>query len=185
VSIQSGTHPFGPDNAKLSVRTERAGAAAAAGHDLVFRVNSWEGKLSVGEDPAEATIELTADPTSLRVVESSGGMEALDDRDTTSIHETIDAEVLEGREIAFRSTKVQIEPDGGRLQALGELTLAGQTRPVEVDLVAGAAGELTGHAAIKQSDWGMKPYSTLFGALKVKDEVVVVLEAHLQGSQSR
>ena len=30
----------------------------------------------------------------------------------------------------------------------------------------------------------MKPYSALFGALKVKDEVLVVLEGHLQ-PQSR
>src|SRR5512132_1912784 len=34
VSIQSGTHRFGPDNATLSVLTHRAGAAAKAGHDL-------------------------------------------------------------------------------------------------------------------------------------------------------
>jgi hypothetical protein len=32
---------------------------------------------------------------------------------------------------------------------------------------------------IKQTDWGMKPYSTLFGALKVVDEVEVSLDARL------
>jgi hypothetical protein len=32
---------------------------------------------------------------------------------------------------------------------------------------------------VKQSDWGIQPYSGLFGTLKVKDEVEVVGEASL------
>jgi len=32
---------------------------------------------------------------------------------------------------------------------------------------------------VTQSTWGIKPYSALFGALKVKDEVEVGLEGHL------
>jgi YceI-like domain len=174
VSIPPGTHRFGPDNAKLSLRTERAGAAAAAAHDLVIRVTSWEATL-VGGD--EQRMELSADPTSLRVVESTGGMKTLDDRDATSIHETIDQEVLEGRDITFRSTSVEVE--GSRVHAVGELTLAGETRPIAVDLTLGDAGELSGSVLLKQTDWGMKPYSALFGTLKVKDEVLVVFEGHL------
>ena len=48
----------------------------------------------VGDEPS---MELTADATSLRVVESTGGMQALDERDVASIHETIDQEVLVGQ----------------------------------------------------------------------------------------
>ena len=40
--IQAGRYRLGRDNATLSVLTERAGAAAKAGHDLVIRVTSWE-----------------------------------------------------------------------------------------------------------------------------------------------
>ena len=40
------------------------------------------------------------------------------------------------------------------------------------------ADALTGSATVKQSDWGMKPYSALFGALKVADEVEVAFETH-------
>jgi hypothetical protein len=35
-----------------------------------------------------------------------------------------------------------------------------------------------GHATITQSGWGMKPYSALFGTLKVLDEVEIALEGH-------
>jgi hypothetical protein len=34
-----------------------------------------------------------------------------------------------------------------------------------------------GRAVVKQSDWGMKQYSILFGALKVADEVEVAIDA--------
>jgi hypothetical protein len=40
-------------------------------------------------------------------------------------------------------------------------------------------GTITGSASFKQSDWGIKPYSALFGALKVNDEVNVVVEGKL------
>ena len=177
--IQAGTHRFGPDNATLSVRTGRSGAAAKAGHDLVIHVTSWEAELVVGEDPADSSIELTADPTSLRVVEGTGGMQALGDDDMANIHKTIDDEILRRQDIRFRSTRVQIEPDGSRIRAEGDLTLVGETQPIAFDLAVGDAGALSATAVVTQTAWGMKPYSALFGALKVKDEVEVVLEGHL------
>jgi hypothetical protein len=35
---------------------------------------------------------------------------------------------------------------------------------------------VSGSAVVKQTDWGMKPYTALFGTLKVADEVEVRLE---------
>ena len=177
MSIESGTHRLGPDNATLSVLTRRAGAAAKAGHDLVLRVTSWEGALVAGPEPADTSLELTADATSLRVVEATGGMQPLGEDDVANIHQTIDEEVLRRQDIKFRSSLAQTE--GGRIHAEGDLTLAGETRPIAVDLVIGEGGELSATVEITQSEWGMKPYSALFGALKVKDEVEVVLEGHL------
>jgi hypothetical protein len=40
-------------------------------------------------------------------------------------------------------------------------------------------GRLTGSAVLKQSEWGMKLYSALFGTLKVADEVRVEIDAGL------
>jgi YceI-like protein len=179
VSIQSGRHRLGPDNARLSLRTERGGAAAKAGHDLVLRVTSWEAELVIGEDPADTSMELAADATSLRVVEGTGGMQALGDDDLANIHQTIDDEVLLRQDITFHSTRVQTEPDGSRLHAEGDLTLVGETQPIAFDLAIGDAGTLSATAVVTQTVWDMKPYSALFGALKVKDDVLVVLEGHL------
>jgi hypothetical protein len=55
--------------------------------------------------------------------------------------------------------------------------MAGNSHPVEFELGVGSDGQIAGGATLKQTDWGIKPYSGLFGALKVADEVEVVCEA--------
>ena len=94
------------------------------------------------------------------------------------LEKTIDDEVLEGSGIAFRSRRVALGPNG-TLRVEGELDLAGATRPVAFDLTAGDDGRLYGSARIKQTDWGIKPYSALFGTLKVVDEVGVEIDGTL------
>jgi polyisoprenoid-binding protein YceI len=178
VSIQSGTHRLGPDNATLSVRTRRAGAAAKAGHDLLLRVRSWDATLVVGEDHAETSMRLSADSTSLHVVEGTGGIQELRDDDVANIEQTIDDEVLRRRDIEFTSTRVGPSGDG-RLHAEGRLTLAGETAPIGFDLKVGDDGSLEARAVVTQTDWGVKPYTALWGALKVADDVEVMLQGHL------
>ena len=156
------------------MHTGRAGAAAKAGHDLTMHVTAWEATLDAADDPTETSMRLSADPTSLRVQEGTGGMQELGDDDIDNIHQTIDDEVLERREIEFRSTKVSEMPGG--LSVEGDLTLAGRTEPISFELTVGDEGELSAEALISQPDWGMKPYSTLFGALKVHEDVRVRLE---------
>ncbi len=179
MSIPSGTHRLGPDNATLSVRTGRTGAAARAGHDLLIHVTSWEATLELAADPAASRVELTADARSLRVREGTGGMQALGDEDVASIHQSIDDEVLKRQDIVFGSTRVQSAPGGDGLRVEGDLTLVGKTRPISFDLDFGADGKLSATAVVTQSDWEMRPYSALFGALKVHDDVQVVLEGQL------
>jgi polyisoprenoid-binding protein YceI len=182
MAIQAGTHKLGPEDGTLSVRTRRTGAAAKAGHNLLIHVTAWQATLEVGEDPAQTSIVLDADATSLRVREGTGGMQVLGDDDRASIQETIDDEVLKRQEIEFRSTAVQTGADGGRLSVQGELTLGGKTCPIAFELTVGADDKLSGSAVVKQTDWGITPYSTLFGALKVADEVEVALDASLPPS---
>ena len=175
----AGTHKFGPENSTLSIRTERRGAAAKAGHDLLIHVTAWEATLEVGEDPAKTSIELSADATSLRVHEGHGGAQALGDADKASIHESIDEDVLRRQDIMFRSTKVESEGGSGRLSVQGDLTIVGETHPITFDLEIADDGTLGAGAVVTQSAWGMKPYSILFGALKVADDVEVGLEGRL------
>jgi len=174
MAIPAGTYDLGPEQATLTVHTRKGGAAAKAGHDLTIEVTSWQATLTVGD---ASSLELTADADSLQVREGHGGMMPLGDQETASIEQSLRDEVLKGTAIAYRST--QVVPDGnGGLRVEGELELNGHRAPVGFDLAA-ADGHLRGEATVTQTAFGMKPYSALFGTLKVLDDVRVEVDAEL------
>jgi polyisoprenoid-binding protein YceI len=170
------TYTLGPEDGVLLVRTSRTGAVAKAGHDLLIHVTEWSATL----DTDAPSLTLDADATSLRVREGTGGVKPLGEDDLTNIETTIDDEVLLRRDIRFRSTSVTA--DGGSLSVTGDLELVGATHPISFDLSL-AGGRVTGAAVVKQTAWGMKPYTALFGALKVADEVRVEVDAALPQSR--
>lgn len=181
MSIQPGTHTLGPENAKLLIRTARTGGAAKAGHDLVIEVRSWNATVQAGAEPGDTQMQLSADSRSLHVLEGTGGIKPLGGKDRDSIRQTIDDDVLKGCAIEFHSTSVTPGGDGG-LRVAGELDLFSKRGPISFDLRSGDDGRLTGSAVVKQTEFGIKPYSALFGALKVADEVTVEIEGTVPSS---
>jgi hypothetical protein len=179
VSIQPGTYRLGPGHGTLSVRTSRTGAVAKAGHDLLLHVTAWEATVRIADEPGGTSIELHADGSSLRVREGTGGLKALDDDDRASIEQTIDEEVLGREAVTFRSTQVRPSGDGAGLSVQGDLTILGTTRPVAFDVAVADDGGLSATTVVRQTDFGITPYTALFGALKVADEVTVAMDATL------
>jgi polyisoprenoid-binding protein YceI len=167
------------------VKTGRSGAAAKAGHNLVIHVQSWRATIVIAPEPADSSAQLEADAASLRVREGRGGMQALGEDDKASIVQSIDEDVLKRQVITFRSTSARVNADGRSLQVQGDLTLVGKTRPVAFTLEVDDDDRLVGGCVITQSEWGIKPYSTLFGALKVVDEVEVAIDAALPDRDDR
>lgn len=145
----------------------------------MIRVTAWQATLVIGEDAEGTSAELTAEATSLRVIEGSGGVQALGDDDKANIQQTIDDEILKREQISFRSTAAQPQSGGAGISLEGELTILGKTAPISFELTIGDDGGLSASAVVTQTAWDIKPYSALFGALKVKDEVEVVLEGRL------
>jgi polyisoprenoid-binding protein YceI len=176
VALASGIHRLGPQNASLQVKTYREGMAAKVGHDLVIDVTRWDATV----DLTDSTVELNADARSLEVREGVRGLKPLTDKDRSEIRTNIDDKVLQGQVIAFRSTAVRLPEADGPLVVEGELTMAGNARPITAQLDVGADGRVSGTIRLTQSEWGIKPYRGLMGALKVRDELEVVLDARLQ-----
>jgi hypothetical protein len=183
MAIMPGTHKLGPENASLRIETRRGGAAAKAGHDLLIEVGSWQGKLEIGEDPGQNSLVLSADSGSMEVIEGTGGVMALTDEDKVEIKRTLEAEVLQPGQVEFKSTQFTPTDDGQRLGVTGELSMNGKVRPLRFELELAPDGAVSARATLKQSDWGIKPYSGLFGTLKVSDEVEVVGEASLSSAR--
>ncbi len=101
------------------------------------------------------------------------------DEEKASIKQSIEDDVLKGTPIAFRSTSVA-PGNGGTLHVEGELELGGAHRPIAFELALAPDGTITGSATVTQSHWGIKPFSILFGTLKVADEVEVAVSAALR-----
>jgi hypothetical protein len=175
--FRPGTHTVGSDDGTLQVRTYREGLAQKVGHDLIIDVGQWDAAVEVREDGTLAAVQLNADPHSLRVRDGFRGIKPLTDRDRAGIRKTIDDEILGGRPIAFRSTAVE-SADGG-LTVRGELEPTGATRPASFELSAAADGRVRGTLPVTQSEWGIKPYRGMMGALKVRDAVEVVIDVAL------
>jgi polyisoprenoid-binding protein YceI len=162
---------LGPDTGSLRIKTYREGVAAKVGHDLVIEVGSWEATID------DAAVELRADSTSLRVLSGDRGVKPLTDHDRQEIIKNIDGKILRRQPIEFHSTAVTRA--GDELTVEGNLTLAGTTRPVSAHLTRGADGRVTGTIPVVQSQWGIKPYRGLMGALKVRDDVEILIDVRL------
>lgn len=177
--VKSGTYSLGPTEGRLVVRIYREGFASAMGHDLVLEVTRWSAEVTVDEDdPARSSVTATADVESMEVREATGGAKPLSDKDRADIMKNIEKTLSTRRysEITFRSTNVR--PAGKRATISGELTIKGVARPadLEVTLEDGRAKATT---TVVQSQWEIKPFSAMMGALKVRDAVDIEAEVSL------
>ncbi len=70
--------------------------------------------------------------------------------------------------------------DGQVLHATGDLTIAGTTNHVELEVIVENNGEggtvYAGSYDMKMTDFGMKPPTALFGALHTRDDIVIHFE---------
>jgi polyisoprenoid-binding protein YceI len=183
MGLATGSYAIGPATGALTVHTGRGGFGARAGHDLVIEVTRWTGTAHIDADRIEASsVEVVVEATSLEVREGKGGALPLLAINKSEIAKTIDKVLNTERhpEIRFRSAAVAPTADGFSVH--GNLTIAGVTRPAEltvsVDLHAGRPrGTVT--TTVIQSDFGIKPYSAMLGALKVLDPVEIRAEVQL------
>lgn len=178
MALAQGSHKVDESTGTLRVKTYREGVAARVGHDLVIDVAKWNATVEVGADGAITSIALDADPRSLAVLEGLRGVKPLTDRDRADIARTIDEKILGGGEIALRTSSCEA-PSGARTSARGELTLAGATRPIAFEVATGDDGRVSATVRVVQTQWGIKPYRGLMGALKVRDDIEVVVDARL------
>jgi polyisoprenoid-binding protein YceI len=173
----TGSFRLGPDSGRVVIKTGRAGLAARAGHDLTIEVTRWSATVTVpGDGVAAAEVAAELDLGSLAVLEGTGGAKPLSDKDRRDILNT--AGKILGRDTArFTSTRIIPAASGGAIE--GTLTLNGTTRPARLQLVSRGPGQYRGTATVRQTDHGITPYTGFFGALKLKDEVTVEVEADL------
>jgi polyisoprenoid-binding protein YceI len=170
------THQIGPETGMLVLRTTRQGLAAQVGHDLTIEIARWSGTVTMGD---QTTFELTAELGSLRVLSGTGGVKPLSERDKREIAKNA-AKTLQidtYPELRFVSEQVTATGD-----VAGSCTLHGTERPQRLEIMSLGNDRYRATGTIVQSEFGIKPYSGMFGALKVADEVSIEAEVDLSAS---
>jgi polyisoprenoid-binding protein YceI len=177
-------HRIGPERGRLILRTSRQGLAAQAGHDLTIEVVRWSGEVVLADDPAASTMAVTVDTGSLRVLEGTGGIKPLSERDKREIAQTARRLLDSDRQPEARFASTKITAEGRERGAVdGTLTLLGKEAPVRLEVTHLGNNRYRATATVVQSAFGIKPYTAFFGALKLADPVRVEAEVDLSGSE--
>ena len=160
-------------SAECLVFTFKEGLLSAVAHDLKIRV----GKFVIEVDEATRAIDARFDACSLRVAcamnRGSDAPDALTAANKREIEDNIVRDVLDARrfpEIRFVSSAVTVQKAAYAVK--GTLTIKEQPRRITVK-VRRDDNRYVGESIVHQPDFGIEPYSALFGALKVKPDVTV------------
>ena len=186
----SGTYEFGPASGRVFVKTGREGLAARAGHDLTLEITQWSARVTVpgaeGGGIAAATLTAELDLGSLAVREGTGGAKPLTDKDRRDIQAQVRKILGDSARAGFASQRVipsstssSGAPSAGAIE--GTLTLHGVSRGVRLQVSSPEPGRYRGSGTVRQSEFGITPYSGFFGALKLLDEVTVEFEVTIEG----
>lgn len=170
---------IGPESGELLLHTGVTGSAARMGHRLTIAFTSWQAVVEWdGEQPS--AVEVTVELDSLDVLRGEGGMTPLSGAEKVLIRSNA-LKTLRAKRFpraGFVSTAIDRGEDA--LRASGTLDLNGRTAAQALQVRAEDAGDswrISAEARVRHTDFGIKPYSMLMGAMKVADEVRVTFAA--------
>ena len=182
--------PYAVDAARseIAVKVFKGGVASALAHDHVVRAARWQATLDVSPDPVALDADVRVDATALEVDEPDArarlGLDGtLSESDRAQVRASMlgaeQLDVASHPEIRFAASQIARDAarDGASFRLAGELSLHGRTRRIDVPLAITRDGEsftARGHVRVKQSDFGITPYSAFLGAVRVQDEVEIV-----------
>jgi polyisoprenoid-binding protein YceI len=157
------------ERSAMTVRVYKSGLFSSFGHDHEIRAPIKDGAF----DEEKSTVWFVVEARSLQVRDSDAS-----EKDRAEIQATmLGPKVLDSekfREIRFHSTEIN-HHSNDQWTVHGNLTLHGQTRPVQAEVERKNDG-YRGSARLRQKDFGITPVSIAGGSVKVKDEVRIEFE---------
>jgi polyisoprenoid-binding protein YceI len=166
---------------QLVIRAEKRGLLSALAHDHEFTPATWQAEVDFDpRHPHWVRVDIRIDAATLHdhVARLSPKVREYVDRETTG-PEVLDAQRYP--EISFHAESASTRDESGGFQGVlhGALSLHGTTRPLDVPFHGrtDAAGyRVSGNVRFRQTDFGMKPFSTAAGSIGVDDEIQVDFE---------
>jgi polyisoprenoid-binding protein YceI len=178
-SDKSSVWTIGPADGELLLHTGVAGRAARMGHRLTIAMTRWRATISrAGSRPVSAELVVEAD--SFEVLRGDGGVKGLTGTEKALVRSNALKSLSASRFPVIRYTAPVIDEvdDGYRLT--GTLEIRGESRDHVIDVHTEDLGDswrLSVESTIRQSDYGIKPYSLLMGTVQVADEVSLTFSA--------
>lgn len=163
---------FDQNSATCQIFTYKEGLFSALAHDLLINVTSFVIELS-----DDAHVDSRFDAGSLRVdCAMAEGMKRPDILSAANLKEIDDntfKEVMNAAtfKLIFFSSKSVVKEDSS-YRVVGTLTLHGNNREITFT-VKKEDGCHVAEVRLHLPDYGIKPFSALFGAMKVKPDVLV------------
>jgi polyisoprenoid-binding protein YceI len=165
-----------PEQSKFTVQAFAEGLLSAFGHDPVFAIKDFAGEAEFMPGSFEsASLKMTIKADAISLTNE------VKEKDRLEMEQTMRQQVLEIEkypEIIFVSSSISVTrlAEGRyRARVIGDLTLHGATQKnlwitSEVN-VSGESLGAKGDFSLKQTDFGIKPYSAVGGTIKLKNEV--------------
>jgi polyisoprenoid-binding protein YceI len=164
---------------ELLLRTGVKGRAARMGHRLTIAMTRWQATVRwAGADPVAA--ELKVDTDSFEVVGSRGGVKGLSSPEKALVRSNALSSLDAGRFPDIRFTTDEIEETENGYRLTGTLHIRGKQRKHVIDLRtedSGDSWQISTESTVRQSEYGIKPYSLLMGSVRVADDVTLSFSA--------
>ena len=164
---------------ELQLRTGVTGRAARMGHRLTIAMTRWQATVSwEGDQPV--TAELVVETDSFEVLRGEGGVKGLSGPEKIVVRSNAMSSLNARRfpEVRFTADAIDKTDDGYRLS--GTLQIRGKSREHVIDLRTDDLGDswrMSAESRVRQSDYGIKPFSLLMGSVQVTDDVTVSFTA--------
>jgi polyisoprenoid-binding protein YceI len=178
-----------PAQSHVTIRVSRTGSLARLGHDHLVVGRQLQGWVAMPADGRKGQADLVLGLTELEVDDAearrTAGMEGtLNPADVAGTRTNMLGPVLEAEQYPW--VLVHAEPllSAGALLLAVDIRLHGQQQRLEIPvrLQQDAAGlSIRGGFSLRQSDFGITPYSVMGGALRVEDRID--LQFSLQASR--
>ncbi len=165
-----------PAGSTLTVWSYKAGLLSSVAHDLAIDATGWR---ATATEAGELEVVVPVAGLRVRGQVKGGQVTPLRQKDHEEIEGNLRSKaVLDAARVPeVRWTgRCALPPSDGPVRAEGQLALAGRTRPLPLEARVRREPRglrVEGEVRLRQSDWGITPYSALLGALKVQDEVKV------------
>lgn len=175
---------IGPTDGELLLYTGVTGRAARMGHRLTIAMTRWRATVSWA-DSRPVGAQLTVETDSFDVLRGDGGVKGLSGAEKALVRSNALKSLSANRFPEIRYTADVIEEFGDGYRLAGTLEIRGTSRDHVVEVHTEDLGDswrMSVESTIRQSDYGIKPYSLLMGSVQVANDVSLSFSAvHAKG----